>query len=217
MLVSDYLNSLTTSEINQLHFSDIGGLSPTDNQKKNRDLIINYINLANVKLHKKFALLQKELILSDVSANTMRDIPIDFLYAVSASFADGEEIPLNNEKANIVDGVDRNVSVLFPAPFKALVKGTDDKGRTDMSIVYVASPAKVTQPSDFIDISEIYTEALVNYVAYKAHASVSGDMKAENNTYYLRFIQSCKNISMLGLTNSDNMDSNDKLIDRGFV
>jgi hypothetical protein len=147
----------------------------------------------------------------------MRDIPVDFLYAVSASFADGEEIPLNNEKARIVDGVDHNVSVLFPAPFKALVKGTDSKGRTDISIVYVASPPKVTKRSDFIDISEIYTEALLNYAAYKAHVSVSGDMKAENNTYYLRFIESCKNISMLGLINSDNMDSNTKLTDRGFV
>lgn len=217
MLVSDYLNSLTTGEINQLHFSDIGGDSPNAQQKKNTNQIINYINLANTELHKKFALIQRELVLSDMVANTMKDIPIDFLYAVSASFADGEEIPLNNEKTRIVDGVDHNVSILFPAPFKALVKGTDDKGRTDMSIVYVASPTKVTKKSDFIDISEIYTEALINYAAYKAHVSVSGDMKAENNTYYLRFIQSCKNISMLGLTNSDNMDSNTKLLDRGFL
>jgi hypothetical protein len=30
----------------------------------------------------------------------------------------------------------------------------------------------------------VYNEALYNYVAYKAHASIKGDMKEENNTYY---------------------------------
>ena len=75
----------------------------------------------------------------------------------------------------------------------------------------------MTKTTDFLDLPEIYTEALLDYVAYKAHASIKGDMKAENNTYYLRFIESCKNIKIAGLSNSDNLDSNTKLTDRGFV
>jgi hypothetical protein len=42
-------------------------------------------------------------------------------------------------------------------------------------------------------------------------------MKAENNTYYLRYNESIKNIRLLGMKNSDNLDSNVKLTDRGFV
>jgi hypothetical protein len=42
-------------------------------------------------------------------------------------------------------------------------------------------------------------------------------MKAENNTYYLRFMENIKNIKLSGLMNSDNLDSNTKLTDRGFI
>jgi hypothetical protein len=42
-------------------------------------------------------------------------------------------------------------------------------------------------------------------------------MKEENNTYYLRYQESLRHIRMMGLHNSDNLDSNVKLTDRGFV
>ena len=32
-----------------------------------------------------------------------------------------------------------------------------------------------------LKINEVYTEALLNYSAYKAHGAISGDMKDENN------------------------------------
>ena len=64
---------------------------------------------------------------------------------------------------------------------------------------------------------QVYNEAIYNYMAYKAHVSVKGDMKEENNTYYLRYQESLRNIRLLGMVNSDNLDSNVKLTDRGFV
>ena len=217
MYISDYLSYLTTGEIKQLAISDLGDATPTDKQKANKAALINFINLANVEIHKKFALISKEMVFTDVKPNSVHSIPTDFLFAVSASYSDGTEIPINNEKSNFVDKVDYNVSVLFPSPFKMLVKGIDKDGRDDISLVYIAVPAKVTKTTDFLDLPEIYTEALLDYVAYKAHASIKGDMKAENNTYYLRFLESCKNIKIAGLSNSDNLDSNTKLTDRGFV
>ena len=42
-------------------------------------------------------------------------------------------------------------------------------------------------------------------------------MKEENNTYFLRYQDSIKNIRLLGLKSSDNLDSNVKLDERGFV
>ena len=217
MYVSDYLSYLTTGEIKQLAISDLGDVTPTDKQKENKASLINFINLANIELHKRFALISKEMVFTDVKPNSLHSIPTDFLFAVGATYKDGTEIPINNEKTNIVDNVDYNVSVLFPAPFKMLVKGTDEDSRDDISLVYVAAPPKVTKTTDFLDLPEIYTEALLDYVAYKAFASVKGDMKSENNTYYLRFIESVENIKMTGLVNSDNLDSNTKLTDRGFV
>jgi hypothetical protein len=218
MYVSDYLSHIVKGEVKQLYVSDIGTTSPNTVQQANIATLISYLNEANLELHKHFGLLQKELVLTDVTNNSLHNVPLDFLYAVSAQYDDGTEVSINNERANYVDKVDENVSILFPAPFKILVKGTDvSLKRDDISIVYVAVPATVSKTTDFIDLPQVYNEAIYNYMAYKAHVSVKGDMKEENNTYYLRYQESLKNIRLLGMVNSDNLDSNVKLTDRGFV
>lgn len=218
MYVSDYLSHIVKGEVKQLYVSDIGTTSPNTVQQANIDTLISYLNEANLELHKHFGLLQKELVLTDVTNNSLHNVPLDFLYAVSAQYDDGTEVSINNERANYVDKVDENVSILFPAPFKILVKGTDvTLKRDDISVVYVAVPATVSKTTDFIDLPQVYNEAIYNYMAYKAHVSVKGDMKEENNTYYLRYQESLRNIRLLGMVNSDNLDSNVKLTDRGFV
>lgn len=217
MYVSDYLSHITKGEVKQLYLSDIGTGTPNLVQQANINTLITYINEANLELHKHFGLIQKELVLTNVTNNSLHNVPVDFLYAVSATFSDGTEIAINNERTNFIDKVDYNVSLLFPAPFKILVKGTDNLQRDDISLVYVSIPTIAVLTTDFLDLPQVYNEALYNYVAYKAHASVKGDMKAENNTYYLRYNESVKNIRLLGMKNSDNLDSNVKLTDRGFV
>ena len=217
MYVSDYLSHITKGEVKQLYVSDIGTTSPNTLQKANIAILISYLNEANLELHKHFGLIQKELVLTDVTNNSLHSVPVDFLYAISAEFNDGTEVAINNERTNFVDKVDYNVSLLFPAPFKILVKGTDNLKRDDISVVYVSTPPVLTLTTEFVDLPQVYNEALYNYVAYKAHASIKGDMKEENNTYYLRYQASIKNIRLLGMTNSDNLDSNVKLTDRGFV
>lgn len=217
MYVSDYLSHITKGEVKQLYVSDIGTTSPNTIQQANIAILISYLNEANLELHKHFGLIQKELVLTDVTNNSLHSVPVDFLYAISAEFNDGTEVAINNERTNFVDKVDYNVSLLFPAPFKILVKGTDSLKRDDISVVYVSTPPVLTLTTEFVDLPQVYNEALYNYVAYKAHASIKGDMKEENNTYYLRYQASLKNIRLLGMTNSDNLDSNVKLTDRGFV
>lgn len=217
MYVSDYLSHITKGEVKQLYVSDIGTTSPNTLQQANIAILISYLNEANLELHKHFGLIQKELVLTDVTNNSLHSVPVDFLYAISAEFNDGTEVAINNERTNFVDKVDYNVSLLFPAPFKILVKGTDSLKRDDISVVYVSTPPVLTLTTQFVDLPQVYNEALYNYVAYKAHASIKGDMKEENNTYYLRYQASLKNIRLLGMTNSDNLDSNVKLTDRGFV
>ena len=217
MYVSDYLSHITKGEVKQLYVSDIGTTSPNTLQKANIAILISYLNEANLELHKHFGLIQKELVLTDVTNNSLHSVPVDFLYAISAEFNDGTEVAINNERTNFIDKVDYNVSLLFPAPFKILVKGTDNLKRDDISVVYVSTPPVLTLTTQFVDLPQVYNEALYNYVAYKAHASIKGDMKEENNTYYLRYQASLKNIRLLGMTNSDNLDSNVKLTDRGFV
>ena len=123
MYVSDYLSHITKGEVKQLYVSDIGTTSPNTLQKANIAILISYLNEANLELHKHFGLIQKELVLTDVTNNSLHSVPVDFLYAISAEFNDGTEVAINNERTNFVDKVDYNVSLLFPAPFKILVKG----------------------------------------------------------------------------------------------
>ena len=60
MLVSDYLSHITKGEVKQLYLSDIGTTSPNAVQQTNIDILITYINEANLELHKHFGLIQKE-------------------------------------------------------------------------------------------------------------------------------------------------------------
>ncbi len=226
MLVSEYIDYAVKGELKPLAVSDIGGSSPNATQSNNRETIISYLNLANSEIHKKFALLQKEFLLEEVENGKYFDLPIDFVYAISASYPEGVEISVNNERV-LVDpqtGINYCVSVMFPAPFTAVVKGewpSKLTGRSldtgTISLVYVAKPPLVDSEDAFLDVSDAFTEAILYYVAYKAYASVQGDIQATNNTYYLRFIESCKNIKIEGLVNSDNLNSNMKLIQNGFV
>jgi hypothetical protein len=61
-----------------------------------------------------------------------------------------------------------------------------------------------------------YIEALFNYVGYRGHGSVTGDIKTENNTHYMRFEKSCNTIEAMGLILTEDLVSY-KFGNRGFV
>jgi len=223
MYVSDYIDFLVNGEVQKLAVSDVGDMdpnaavAPSAAQVVNQDKLRTYVNLANVELHKKFNILQKTEILDHIRDGEDYRLPDNFLHAISCTFEDGEEIPINNSKINLVDGKDMLLSIIFTDPSYARIKGNDVKERKNVILTYAASPKLAKTVRTTLPIPQIYTEALLNYAAYKAHAAVSGDIKAENNTYYMRFRESCKQIETLGLTNPDNLDANTKLEDNGFV
>ncbi len=223
MKVYEYIEFLVNGEISMLAVANVGdmtpGVSPAPStlQVSNQVKILSYVNLANIELHKKFNILQKDMDLDFALAGEEFKLGDDFLHATSCTFTDGVEIPINNDKTDIVDGVDNNVSVMFKDPAKAVIKGTDKDGRTDMILTYTAAPKLAKTINVNLGLPQLYTEALLNYAAYKAHVALKGDMKSENNTYYLRFAESCKQINLLGLRNPDNLDTNTKLTDRGFI
>jgi len=220
--VYEYIEFLVNGEISNLAIANVGDMTPgaaapTTIQASNRDKIRSYVNLANIELHKKFNILQKDMDLDFALDGEEFKLDEDFLHAISCMFTDGVEIPINNDKTKFVDGVDNNVSVMFKDPTKLVIKGTDVDGKKDMILTYAAAPKLAKTISINLQLPQVYTEALLNYAAYKAHVAISGDIKAENNTYYLRFNESVKQINLLGLRNPDNLDSNTKLTDRGFI
>ena len=66
MKASEYINYLVNGETYKLAIQDVGDLavnpssSPSALQETNRKKFINYLNLANLAIHKRFHLLQKQ-------------------------------------------------------------------------------------------------------------------------------------------------------------
>ena len=224
MKVSEYIDYLITGECSKLSISSVGDMSanpsttPTAVQVLNQGKFVNYVNLANLALHKRYHLLQKTFELDNPLDGEEFALPTDFLVPIHAYYAtDFEEVSIKDSAINLVNKIDTAVSILMPAPFKALIKGTDDKKRTPILLKYAAAPKKAASASVDLKINEVYTEALLNYAAYKAHSAISGDIKDENNTYYLRYEASNKQLVSSGMWGNNEIEYNSKLVDNGFV
>ncbi len=224
MKVSEYITYLITGDCSKLTIANVGDMAinakvpPTSVQLINQNKMINYINLANLALHKRYHLLKKLLELDNPTDTEEFTLPSDFLVPIHAYYAaDFDPVTIKDDSINLVGAVDTAVSILMPEPFKAVIKGTDSEARTQIILKYAAAPKKAVTVNADLKISEVYTEALLNYAAYKAYSTLSGDIKDENNTYYLRYEASCKQIVNSGMWSNNEIDTNTKLTDNGFV
>ena len=163
MKVYEYIEFLVNGEISNLAVANVGDMTPGASpapstlQVANQNKIRTHINLANIELHKKFNILQKDMELDFALAGEEFKLADDFLHATSCIFTDGDEVTINNEKTNIVDGVDSNVSVLFKDPTKLVIKGTDTDGRKDMVLTYTASPKLAATITVNLGLPQLYT------------------------------------------------------------
>jgi len=226
MKVSEYIDYLTTGECSKLAIANVGDMSanpspaPIAVQLVNQNKFINYVNLANLALHKRFHLLTKTLEMDNPLDGEEFTLPSNFLSPIYAYYAsDFVQVPIKDDSVKLVSDVDQHVSILIPEPFKAVIKGTDGETpqRTQILLKYAAAPTKAKTTYAELKISEVYTEALLNYAAYKAHVTTSGDMQSENNTYYMRYEASCKQLINSGMWGNNEIEANTKLIDSGFV
>jgi len=226
MKVSEYIDYLTTGECSKLAIASVGDMGanpdivPTAVQVTNQNKFINYVNLANLALHKRFNLLVKTYEMDSPLDGEEYTLPSNFLVPIYAYYAsDFVQVPIKDDSVKLVSDVDQHVSILIPEPFKAVIKGTDaeDPKRTQILLKYAAAPTKAKTTYADLKINEVYTEALLNYSAYKAHVTTSGGMQDENNTYYMRYEASCKQLINSGMWGNNDIEINTKLEDNGFV
>ena len=226
MKVSEYIDYLITGECSKLAIANVGDMSanpspaPSAVQLVNQGKFINYVNLSNLALHKRFHLRIKTLEMDNPLDGEEFDLPSDFLAPIYAHYtSDFTEVSIRDNSVKLVQKIDQHVSILIPEPFKAVIKGTDAETpkRTQILLKYAAAPKKSKTTYADLKINEVYTEALLNYSAYKAHVTTSGDMKDENNTYYLRYEASCKQLINSGMWGNNEIEVNTKLTDNGFV
>ncbi len=226
MKVSEYIDYLITGECSKLAIASVGDMTanpspaPSAVQTANQNKFINYVNLANLALHKRFHLLKKDYAMDNPLDGEEYNLPTDFLVPIHAYYAsDFDQVAIKDDSVKLVQKVDQHVAILIPEPFKASIKGTDAETpkRSQIILRYAAAPKKAKTAYTDLKINEVYTEALLNYAAYKAHGAISGMMNDENNTYLMRYEASCKQLINSGMWGNNEIEINTKLEDNGFV
>jgi hypothetical protein len=186
--------------VTQLKYGELRSIAIKDDN----EAIVSYINLSLIVLYGRFNLLTSEYIIDLQDNITEYVMPADYVNIEVATLEDGTNLPINDEVTfNGVNQVSYN-TIQYPNP----VTGTT------LSVIYSASPASITYDStdastiaaslaQVVPLPSSLVEPLLHYVGYRAHGSMDGNIKAENNTHYMRYEASCKRIDNLGLVRRD--------------
>ena len=165
--------------------------------------IVSYINLALIDLYGKFKIARSEQLI-DLVDNTS-------IYTLNSNVMVVETV--FNELGELAVNDDSNINSVFTPSYDTL-QVPNAKTGAQVSVLYIASPeALVADTDDAITNAQIVRippqllEPLLHYIGYRAHMSMNGDIKAENNTHYIRYNASCKRIAAEGLIRIDTVPS----------
>jgi len=192
-----------------------GELNNLSSVKFSDDKIIEYINLGVIELYKRFNLATGEAIVTMRAGKTIykldgSDVDVNlegpFMYIQGVYDESGEEMTVNAERDPL--------SILTPSYNTIQVPSPADGDV--LSVIYGEEPPYATAVTDVLAIPVTLLEALLNYVGYRAHGAVDGNIRAENSTHYQRFEQSVARAKALGVVNSDDV-LNTTTEEKGFV
>ena len=176
--------------VTQLKYGELRSISIKDDNAA----IVSYINLALVALYSRFNLKISEVIIP-LSHNIVEyKLPSDCMTVQSIFDENGDEFSLDD---------DANRFGIFQVDFETLQVANPGTGAS-IGVIYITSPISLvfTTNDDLTKIVPIppqLLEPLLHYIGYRAHGSMDGDIKAENNTHFMRYEASCRRIEALGL------------------
>jgi hypothetical protein len=214
MLVSDVINFSKTGELKQLRLSYVD--DDDCDQFDNEATLLGFINLGLIELYKRFAFKKVTQQLANTIDGATYNMGDDYLYiyyACGIVGGDAEEtvtMPLNNEFANM--------SLFENEPYVLTVVRHPDycEDVNEIDVTYIATPALLTDVDDVVPLKYQYIEPLLQFMAYRAHSSLTASPEEDNQTYYQRFETSVKRLKRDGTETPDNQ-SNYKLPVRGWV
>ena len=194
MTIQEVINDVAVGELKQLAVKD------------DTEAVISYINLGLIELYKRFDLRTDEVVIPLTASQTIYQMPDNFQSIIEVLDENGDWYSINDE--------DDALSILTPTYNTIQVPNPEDGAA--ISVIYKALPDRVTSVDDILPLPLSLLDALYNYIGYRGHGAVSGDLKTENNSHYMRFEANCKKAKDLGvLTEEDTV--NTKLVDRGFA
>lgn len=194
MTIQNVIDDVAQGELKQLAVKD------------DVSAVISYINLGLIELYKRFTLKTDEVIVPLVGSQTIYTMPDNYQSILEALDENGDWYSINDE--------DDALSILTPSYNTIQVPNPEDGAA--ISIIYTALPERITDVTEELPLPLSLLDALYNYIGYRGHGSVNGDLKTENNSHYMRFEANCKKAKDLGVITSDDV-VNTKLVDRGFA
>lgn len=199
----------------QARAGELAGLSKVD---KTDEKLVGYINLGLIALYNRFQLSTDEAIIrlrpdipkniytfnstdADVTVNGHAMTDDEFMSIAAAYEEDGTDIPINHEG---------NPKSLFTVSYNQVqVPLLASSGF--ISVIYRKNPTLVTYvdngQGDAVDtdipLPMQLLEVLLHYMGYRAHGAVDGNIQAENNTHYTRYLAACHAVDMTGVLTAD--------------
>lgn len=178
------------------------------------DVILGFINLGVLELHKRFQLKLEEYIIELVDGQDVYTMPSDYMWIVAAY---GEIDIRSTETVNVlpVNEEDNPLSINTIGWNKLQVPVSIEGAY--VSIIYVASPTVYTLTDETVDLPPQMIEALLAYIGYRANAAIDSGVQTEDSVWYQRFEHMCDKLREYGMVNSDDMFMNKRITTRGFV
>jgi len=178
--------------------------------------VLDYINLGMIELYKRFPLNIAEYTFTRTLTDTLYTLPTDCMWVLSA-YGPAEinqkvqfvELPINDENTPYsVYTVSWNKLQVGPSVATGYV-----------NLIYSANAPHYTSAdlAKPIDLPDQFIEPLLNYVGYRGHGAMNGNIQAESNTHYQRFELGCKRILKEGMYDQNSLHTNNRITTRGFV
>lgn len=157
---------------------------------ENDKALISFINLGVGELYRRFNLsIKSETI--DVNSNLalyeLRNDDVQMLLAIYNKM--GREL----RQSDVLDSMDYDYKIVNYRSF-LLRKPFDGY----LFTVYKASPIKLVDANDEIDLPESMINTLLTYVAYMANNTINRDNQQEASNQYQIFTQQCTELEMQG-------------------
>jgi len=203
MTAQDVINLAKYSELKQLAVKD-------------DDLaVLSYLNLGVLELYKRFPLEEAEAIITlrdgktlysldgidpDVSMDINKELLV--IAGVYTTIKEGNKIKVIEMTINDEDdmsGVD--------TPSFNTVEIPAVKTGAVISVIYRVTPKFLTALTDTLPLPPQLLEALLNYIGYRGHGAVNGSANAEDQSYAIRFENSCKRVLLEGLITTEDLVS----------
>lgn len=207
MTLQEVISLLKKNELKQLKLKD------------DTDLVISFINLGLIELYKHFYIETKEYVITLQALKQEYEMPDDYMWLVGAY----TEKDLGNGLTKPVElkiNADNDSWSVYTTAYNKVMIPVPIAGAR-VSLIYVKSPIKFTAAkTDLVKVLPIpdsMIEPLVNYVAYKAHSSMTNSSDSDDSMYLQRYENSIAKLNRFGMYNDSDLDMDKRITEKGFV